>query len=536
LLVSTHLPPGSPGGPEYLESGAGGPLRQSASGTGRRTALIAGGVVGVVALGAAGAWAWSFFSTGAQPAEALPDSTIAYASIDLDPSGGQKIEAMRTLRKFPAFKDKVGLDTDDDVRKRIFEELQDDAGCEGLDYAEDIEPWLGHRMAVAAVDGGEDPPTPVFVLQVTDEDAADAGLEKVKGCGGDSGAWAINDGWALVGETQEKVDRIANDAADAPLSDDDDYASWTDEAGDVGIATAYVAPEAGQILVDNLDQMTSPLGESGEGDGGSDSLVPPEYAKALQNFKGMAATVRFDDGSLELEVAADAGTGQQVLTDRGDDVLSTLPADTAMAIGVGFADGWFGDLVDQMASFDQEMSADELMSQLSEEVGLDLPGDVETLTGESAALAIGGDFDPEALFDFRDSTDVPVGLKVQGDPDAIESVLDKLRPQLGRPAESLLGSDAEGDVIAIGPDEGYRARLLEHGDLGGSDVFQNVVREADGAAAILFVNFDATGGWLSEVNGDDPEAAENLAPLQGLGLSTWLDGDTSRLVLRITTD
>ena len=83
--------------------------------------IAVGAAVGAVAVGGLAWAAWSFFSTGAQPAEALPDSTLAYASIDLDPSGGQKIEALRTLQKFPAFKDQVGIDSDDDIREWIFD-------------------------------------------------------------------------------------------------------------------------------------------------------------------------------------------------------------------------------------------------------------------------------------------------------------------------------------------------------------------------------------------------------------------------------
>ena len=48
---------------------------------------------------------------------------------------------------------------------------------------------------------------------------------------------------------------------DAPLSDDEEYTGWTDEAGDPGIATVYVAPEAGDLLADNLGDLTSPLGD-----------------------------------------------------------------------------------------------------------------------------------------------------------------------------------------------------------------------------------------------------------------------------------
>lgn len=508
--------------------GSGRPIRPpaapSGSRSGRRTALVAGGVVGVLALVGAGAWAaMSFFSTGAQPAEALPDSTIAYASIDLDPSGGQKIEALRTLRKFPAFKDEVGLDTDDDVRQRIFEEVEEE--CPGLDYGDDVEPWLGDRFAVAAVDTGGGTPAPVFVVQVRDEGGADAGLQKLEDCGGsDVGAWAIADGWALVGESQDVVDDIAADAADAPLSEDEDYTTWTDAAGDAGIASAYVAPEAGDLLAGNLDELDSGM------------IEPPPFAEALKDFRGLGATVRFDDGALELEVAADAGQ-QAALTAsaRGDDVLSTLPADTVAAFGFGLDDGWFGALVDQLAaSYGDGTTADELMTELSEESGLDLPEDAETLAGESAAFAISPDFDPEEFFS-SEGSDVPIGVKVQGDPEGIEGVLDKLRPQFVGPEATLLDSDTEGDTVAIGPNPDYRAKLLEDGDLGDSDVFQHVVRGADDAAAIFFVNFNTGGDWLGGAV-DEDATAENLEPLEGIGASTWLDGDTSHALLRITTD
>src|SRR5690349_6472483 len=100
----SYDPPSGPspsGPPETLDFGGGQRLPRPA---GRRRGVLV--VVGAVAaVGVAGAsWAaLSFFSTGPQPAEALPASTIGYLSVDLDPSGGQKIEALRTLQKFPAF-------------------------------------------------------------------------------------------------------------------------------------------------------------------------------------------------------------------------------------------------------------------------------------------------------------------------------------------------------------------------------------------------------------------------------------------------
>jgi hypothetical protein len=521
--VSTTPVPGSAGGPEYLDSTNGRPTRpprEPRPGARRRTALVVGGVVGVLAVGGAGVWAWSFFSTGAQPAEALPAATLAYVSVDLDPSGGQKIEALRTLRKFPAFKDDIGLDTRDDVRRRIFEEVQDDGTCPDLDYGDDVEPWLGDRMAVAAVDTGAETPAPVLVLQVSDEEAADAGLRKLRDCGGDgSGAWSIAAGWALVGESQDVVDGIAADAADASLAGDDDFTGWTDKAGDAGIATAYVAPGAGAMLADNLGGLLGPVSAS--------SRDLEQTTRTLEDFGGAAATVRFDDGALEVEMAMDAGKAQDGLqgSDRGDDVLATLPADTAAAIGAGFEDGWFGDLVGGLGA-----SQGDLLDALAAQSGLELPRDVETLAGDSAALALGSGFDPQA-----DDAGMQVALKVHGDPDAIEAVLDKVRPQLG-PAGGYLDSDTDGDLVAIGPDGDYRASILADGGLGGTDEYRDVVRHSAEAAGIVFVNFDAGDDWLARTADGDAELAENLDPLAGLGVSGWLDGDSSHVLLRVTTD
>ena len=170
--MSSSQPPGGPQGPEYLEQGSGAPLgpdrgRTSGGRSGRRTGVLAAVGVAGLALVGGGVWAaTSFLGTGAQPAEALPAGTLGYASVDLDPSGAQNIEAIRTLRKFPAFREKVGLNTDDDVRRKIFEEIEKEVDCQGLDYADDIEPWLGDRAAVAAVDTGAEEPSPVFVVQV----------------------------------------------------------------------------------------------------------------------------------------------------------------------------------------------------------------------------------------------------------------------------------------------------------------------------------------------------------------------------------
>ena len=560
--MSSTLPPNGPQGPEYLEQGSGSPLEHEvtpkAAGS-RKTVLVAvAAVVGLVLVGG-GIWAWtSFLATGPQPAEALPASTLGYASIDLDPSGAQKIEAVKMLRKFPAFKDHIGLNTDDDIRKKIFEEILQAGDCKGTSYADDVEPWIGDRAAVAAVDIGKDQPAPVLVVQVKDEAKADKGLSKLQECAVNqdappSGGWAIDGEWAVIAETDKIAQGVVDDAAKSSLADDADYQKWMGEVGDAGIVNLYAAPAAGRFLADNLGGMGFPFASgysgscSASSDGpqtcveesGTSSMVPSGTTDALKDFKGMAATIRFDNGAVELEVAGDPGMGAKALydTDRGDDVLATLPDDTAAAIGVGFDEGWFTEMVDRMAAYSGgEMSADEMMGELANSSGLDLPGDAETLAGESVALSLGGDFDPEKLVNSSDGSDVPIAAKVKGDPDAIDAVLDKVRGRLGPGAGTFLETTNEGDMVAIGPNPDYRSQVVGQGTLGDSSVFQDVVREAQRASAILFVNFDAGDGWLADLAGGDQTIKANLEPLGGLGISAWQEDDAAHAVLRLTTN
>ena len=201
-----------------------------------------------------GAWAAvSFLSTGAQPDEALPSTTLGYVSIDLDPSGAQKIEALKTLNKFPAFKDELGLDTDDDIRQRLFEEFEKSAGC-GLDYAKDVEPWLGDRMAVAAVDTGG---TPRARLRGAGQGhrqgrrrAGQGARLRQRGHPRDHGRLGLR--WRLGDHRRGQGDgpgRVRPDRQ-GHLADDPEYQDLTSAAGEIGIVNLYAAPEAGQYMAD----------------------------------------------------------------------------------------------------------------------------------------------------------------------------------------------------------------------------------------------------------------------------------------------
>jgi hypothetical protein len=189
-----------PGEPEYLGSGSPASARPdrpeaTAAGTGgtggsgdpdgtdvtdgpsrrrgRRAGVLAVAAVGVLAAVGAGAYGVAqLMAGGSSPASAVPATAIGYVSLDLDPAAAQKIEAIKILRKFPSLRSQLHVGSRDDLRKAVFRQVQEQGGCADLDYAQDIAPWIGERVAVAAVPASGHRVVPLVALQVTDQGAA----------------------------------------------------------------------------------------------------------------------------------------------------------------------------------------------------------------------------------------------------------------------------------------------------------------------------------------------------------------------------
>ncbi|MBD3927080.1 DUF3352 domain-containing protein [Nocardioides cavernae] len=538
-------------GPEYLDGSR--PAQTPPDNDNKKRLIAVGAIVAGGAVVAGGAWAaTSFFSTGAQPAEALPASTVAYFSVDLDPSGGQKIEAIKTLRKFPGFTDKVDLQTDDDLRERFFEEVTSSGECEGLDYDADVKPWLGSRAAMAVVDLGEDEPTPVGVVQTTDSGKAEDGLSAlVDACGGgegaegDVGGWVVDGDWIVVAETQEIAQKVVDAADGSTLAGNASFEEWTGEAGGDGFMTMYVGKGVTKYLdelggMGGMGMMGMPGAALGEDGTPSDSEeVPEELQQMIDDFDGMAATVRFDDGAVEIEYAM--SNYQPDLTkfidsQNGADMVAGLPDDTVAAFGMSLEEGWAGAMLDYFKRNlpDESAAIDEQLAQFESETGLAFPEDVETLLGEGVTVSLGSGLDPDAVANGGPG-EVPVGIRIDGDADEIQAVLDKIAAQAG-PEMAEFMQVTEGDGYAVlALQEGYRGELEGGGSLGDSAAYSEVV-ESDEAQSVMFVNFNADDDWLVRLTGDSPEVSKNLEPLSAFGVSGWVDDDVLHGLLKLTTD
>jgi len=611
-------------------------------------AFVAAGV-GAAAVGA-GVWAWQAWAAqGAQPSEALPGNTLAYAALDLDPTGGQKLAAYNTLKKFPSLKRELGLNSADDLTRSVVDELATDGDCD-LDYS-DVKPWIGDRLAVAVVQQAR--PETVFVLQVKDADRARSGLESVgRGCEDGGFGYVVDGDWAVLARNDAVAAQVKRDADRGNLAADKEFRNLTEAAGDPGLVTLYAAPEAGKALLDDMEnnpfalwtttemlgvafdplstyvglfgtglisepfvsegeassddylgessypsdvspelkkqeaalnkrfehfdelsrkqqrrlireqrklfeKMYGPLdaepapgqasqddvaGEDFADDGFTDEMPTPELdpalRTALQNFTGLGGVARFADDGLEVEVVGDSlkgVVGDMYAGSAGDDIVSRLPADTALTFGAGLAEGWVDALMRQL--YGQNMYSDqteaETIKAFEKATGLDVPGDVEALGGESISMVVGSGIDFDQLYD--DPEQAPVAVRISGDPDRIEAALDKLRTGLGADGGPKLVSRRVGDDVVVGLDAAYLDELAKGGDaLGDSDLFHKVVPDADKATTVYFTNFDA-GDWLAKAapSGDDRRDVE---PLEAAGLTVTKEDSQQHVLFRLSFD
>ena len=497
---------------------------------------VVASVVAVVLVAAGGFAAWRFLGGGGpRPAEVLPASTFALLTVDLDPSGGQKVEAIKTLRKFPTFREESGLKPESDPIRRLFEEIQQEGQCEDLDYDRDIKSWIGQRAGLGGVVlNGK--PTPVAALQVSDAANAETGFARFAKCAeleGDDFGWTLSDDYIVISDSKKHAETLAAAGKKAPLSEDNDFQKWTEEAGGAGIVNAYVGPKTFDVLSEELSSgLDGELELGGEGLSGTDDEALADALAAYKDFQGAAAVLQFADGGIELSVAGGGGKaarGSQTVADH----VGAMPGDTALLLALAIPPGAF----DALAKADPEGMGSELFGSM---LGIDFPEDLQTLLGKSLSLSVGGDA-PDDLATIDEPGDLSIGALIDGDADEIDAVIAKLEQTAGASLADLqiTKSSKDGKVV-LATNEEYADQLLGTGSLADDAGFQDAVPNAEDAQMIAYVDFD--GDWgkaildLVREDGDKEaeEVADNLEALRGFGVSVWTEDDVSHGLVRLS--
>ncbi len=520
----------------------------------RGVIAVVASVVAVVIIAGGGYAAWQFFAGGGpRPAEVLPDTTFALVTVDLNPSGGQKVAAIKTLRKFPSWNKRTGITPDSDVVEAIFDEAFKNGPCKALDYEKDVKPWIGQRAGFGGV-VLDKKPRPVVALQIKDAAKARTGFAELADCSGagdgDDFGWTISDDYLMVSDSVAHAKAIAAAGKKSSLAENADFQKWTDEVGGPGIVNAYAGPKSIKILsdglgpdlggLDGMDGMEGLPGLAGgvslDGSGGV-AAVPgadteDQLADVFKDFKGAAAGLKFADGGIELAFA-----GGGAANDKSPTVgkqVGDLPEDTAAALALAIPDK----ALDKLRSSGQEGDLLSLGKMFTAGTGLELPDDLITLLGSSLSLSLGGD--APADLDDAGPSDLPIGLLVHGDDAKIKAVIAKVEANTGARLADLPATLASEDgKVAVSTQPGYAEDLLDNGSLGEAKNFKDVVTHAGDAQAVAYVSFD--GAWGDVIrklaaDGNDKDAsevAENVKVLRALGISAWSEGSTGHGLVRL---
>lgn len=481
-----------------------GPAEPPRKQGGRKGWIIAGvAAAAVIVFGGGTVYALSALGGGGtQPHEVLPADSIAYMRLDLDPAANQKLALFQLARKFTVTKDSF---KGEDPRQALFDAIKKDGGDQfaKLDFAKDVDPWLGSRIGVSvlpAAAGGDEPGVAVAV-QVKDQEQAKAGVAKLMG--ESKYGIAFRDDYALITDTQANADKYA--AGEGSLADNDEFSGDFDALGEQGVLS-----------------MWGHMGKLG--------ALSKTDAKALDQVKNahFAAAIRFDSAYAEVAGVVRGVEG----VDAGDlqnANLATLPASTAGALSYS----GLGDIVTKKwAEIEQSTAATpggaefkQFIDQAKQRYGLALPDDLATILGKNITVAV----DSEGL----DSDQVKGGVRIVTDPAKAQGVVDKIEKAMagaGQPTPKLAKLSGDGTYTIATTDE-YAKKLAEEGTLGDSDAFKTAVPDAGEATFAVFVDLDKVEKfYLQSMEGDEKANAELM---RAVGLSGKQNGNEATFSLRL---
>lgn len=464
----------------------------------RRSGPLAA-LVGVGALAVAGtavAAASLLGGGGAQPEDVLPADAFAVLKVDLDPAPGQKVAVYRLSQRFPSLADRVR--DQDEIKDSLLSALFDDV--EELDYARDVAPWIGDRVAIAAVPGSEEP-QPLAAVAYENRAEAEQSLDRLA-ADQDELFYAFSGSadYVLLGSTQASVDAAAGAAR--VLADVQEWKDGEDALDGDQIVTAWA--DLGALW----------------------ASLPVEAREQAEQVYGLTADVTVDglavaglsaaDDHLELvgralDVTSPLVGDSVVGAGKGGDLVQGLPADTVAALSVTGLGAGLQQVVDAVAGGDDPLG----LVAAAEGAGLTLPDDLGPLLGDETVLAALSQED--------------VGLRVRSaDPDASFDVLVRVAALAGLDESALRRLD---DGYAAGTSPAALEAMVGEGGLGQSAAFRDAAPDAGGAGYVVYVD---VAQLLELVGVPDDSWTRDLEPLQSVGITGSSDGRDSAFRARLT--
>ncbi|MDN5789520.1 MAG: DUF3352 domain-containing protein [Micrococcales bacterium] len=468
----------------------------------KRTGLMIGGLAAALVLGGGAIVASSVLSGGgARPADVLPGDSYAYVQLDIDPSAGQKIAAVRFLDKLPQVKDNLGTG---DLRKNLWDTIAKRDDCVGaLSYDADIAPWLGDRVGLSLRPGGtKDVPNMAVAVQVKDEGSAKDALNTLLACDSDSSSDVrMRDGYAIItpgGQADATMAAIDK----STLADSADFSGDMSALGEQGIASAWFDGEPALKDMANL---------------GGSSLGGQQLPTGVKGRVAMA--LRFDPASIELAGIARGVDGIKASSTNGDE-LTSLPDDTVAAVQVSGADQLIDAAWPQLVGLADEQAAKQgqgdLIQRIEQQLDITLPDDLKVLFGTSLTMAL-----PDQ--DFGGSVPTFGAKVVTSDVTRAKDLLTRIEDASG--GQVMLNTKVDGNTLAVATTPDYADTLVSGGSLGDTDGFKAALGDVSHTNVGVYVDLDRLEKlYINAVPSDQRAFVEALKAL-GLTSSSTADGE-----------
>jgi hypothetical protein len=341
-----------------------------------RCLLCVSSVAVVAVLSACGATAGS--GPGPDPAAAVPRGVDLYVEVTLRPDGETRDDALAAAGKV--------LDTrDPEARIRSLVAQAGASADPPIDYAKEIEPWLGDRAGLW-VAAGAGTPGVAAVIAVRDADRARRSMEAIVARSHASQKpWVMAEGDYLLLGTQAEVNRGFGAIDGDALAGDERYTRTLETLDPDRIAHYYV---------DVRGLMEAAMAEEPD----AASPLGPVAPKLLAAFaEPQAGSFSADGDRLVLESVAPGGGLAGALTRLGGgtpaELTKGLPGDGWAAFGIADAGRTARAVFEAMAG---AFGGAAVTSQLRRETGIDLEQDLFAWLGDAAAFARG---DSEATLD-----------------------------------------------------------------------------------------------------------------------------------------
>jgi hypothetical protein len=473
----------------------------------------------VVAVGCGGSTQKSG-GLGESGAAMVTSGALAYVAVDSDLGSSQWQKLDSLLQKFP-------------IRDRLLARLKRELADKQLDYERDVKPALGPETDLAVEAGNSVQDIAYAYLWKPDSmEKAKALVQKLDQSSPASATRVVN-GWLVVSDKQEMIDRVLNRSGSSSLADDAKFKEAMGKLPDDALVKAYANGRQISDLVDSIFGGTAQTTALG---GGSSQF-------GLDKLDWLAGAVSAKDDGIGLEGDIKGTDGAPfALQQYESKLISGVPADAIAFLSFHGKPGF-----DPFAQARKNPAFGEGLRQIEQMLGMSL----------DHVFAL---FEHETAFYVRRGPGIPEFSLVLEAPDTQQALttIDGLANRVAAFTHARVGTEKEDGLdvktLTYGPVTlhwaGFDGRVLlttaptgisdyrAAGDkLGDSSTFKDALGAAGAPeknGGVIYVNLaDAVQliqSYAGIANGKLPaDVRENLKPLRSLVAYGTSSGDVTKL-------